>query len=799
MNRRPKALPICLAVAAAILFGPAQVNIAFGQEAQLEEIVVTARKREEALQDIPLAITAFTSEELQKRSIQNMRDIALFTPGFNFEDFGGSGGTTPVVRGTTQVSILQSGEQNVSVFFDGVYLPRSYVTDLGFANMERVEVVKGPQSARYGRNAFMGAINYIPRRPGDEWDLQGQVVAGNHSRYDWAGTVSGPIVPGLVSVLAGYDYSEFDGTWKNTHPYADIDFKQGTNDRLGGHERAVASLSLRVTPGDDLVIDLSYYDYDFDREHRAQNFFAELGADSHYLNCGQWNPDVRPAGRPGFGYGGQWWRLYCGELWVDTIPSDPRGYARQLNAQFTRGSVNWAISDSIAVEYIYGQLEADSRTLGYKDLLPGCTFATPPLPGCVFESGPIGDFEVDSHEIRVSWDTGGPLRAAAGYFYTKSRDFYTHNFTTMWPLTAVPTEPVDILDRSAFVVYVPLRNLENRNKTNSPFVEISYSFMDDRARISAEARYSNTDKFEGNQPSPGIDGNLEFAGVTLEDEFSSFTPRITLEYDVSDDRLLFVSVAKGVKLGGFNASSVREEDRTFDEDQNWTYEIGSKNILLDGRLRLNGSLFWIDWSDVQIRAQDPGNPDDLSLSLTANLGDVSSKGFELEAAYALSENLTVSGSAYFGDAKYEEGTFDKRWGELPSVCDDIVCPIDGHVGGNQMQRQSKWQATFGTEWRDELALGFAEEYFIRLDVAYQSRQYADAMNLAWVPERNITNASIGVIGSWYEARLWARNLFDELYVSGASVGVPNRQYNAYLGERRTFGLTLVANFDTFVN
>ena len=260
MKNRCKAFPICLALAAAILFGPAQVNIAVGQEAQLEEIVVTARKREEAIQDIPLSITAFTAEELQKRSIQDMRDVALFTPGFNFEDFGGSGGTTPVVRGTTQVSILQSGEQNVSVFFDGVYLPRSYVTDLGFANMERVEVVKGPQSARYGRNAFMGAINYIPRRPGDEWDLQGQVVAGNHSRYDYAGTVSGPIVPGLVSVLAGYDYSEFDGTWKNTHPYADIDFKQGSNDRLGGYERAVASLALRITPGDALTIDLAYYD-----------------------------------------------------------------------------------------------------------------------------------------------------------------------------------------------------------------------------------------------------------------------------------------------------------------------------------------------------------------------------------------------------------------------------------------------------------------------------------------------------------------------------------------------------------
>jgi len=794
MNKHCKSLPACLAAAAAILFGPAPAGTAFGQEAQLEEIVVTARKREEAIQDIPLAITAFTAEEMQKRSIQEMRDIALFTPGFNFEDFGGQGGTTPVVRGATQVSILQSGEQNVSVFFDGVYVPRSYVTDRGFANMERVEVVKGPQSARYGRNAFMGAINYIPRRPGDEWDLQAQAVAGNHSRRDWAGTVSGPIVPGLVSVLAGYDYSEFDGTWKNTHPFADIDFKQGTNGRLGGHERSVASLALRVTPGDALTIDLAYYDYDFDREHRAQNFFAELGANSHLLNCGQWNPDVRPAGRPGFGYGGQWFRLYCGELWVDNIPTDPRGYARQLNAQFTRGSINWDLNDSIAVEYIYGKLEADSKTLGYKDLLPGCPFATPPLPGCIVESGPIGDFEVDSHEIRVSWDTGGPLRAAAGYFYTKSRDFYTANFTGLWPLAAVPSEPVDILDQSAFIFYANLRRLENRNRTTSPFAEISYAFMEGRARVGLEARYSSTDKFEGNQPSPGIGGNLEFAGVVLEDEFSSFTPRITLEYDLSGEQLLFVSVAKGVKLGGFNASSVLAENRTFDEDQNWTYEIGSKNTLMDGRWRLNGSLFWIEWSDVQIRAQDPGNPDDLSLSLTANLGDVSSRGFEVETAYALSSNLTVSGSAYFGDAKYKEGTLDKRWGGLPSVCDDVVCPIDGHVGGNQMQRQSKWQGTLGAEWRDELALNFAEEYFIRFDAAYQSKQYADAMNLAWVPERAIVNASIGMTGSWYEARLWARNLFDEQYVSGATVGVPNRQYNAYLGERRTFGLTLVANF-----
>ncbi len=798
MNKHPNVLPICLAVAAAILFGPTQVNIAFGQEAQLEEIVVTARKREEVIQDIPLAITAFTAEEIQKRNIQEMRDIALFTPGFNFEDFGGSGGTMPVIRGTTQVASFRNTEQNVSFFFDGVYLPRSYVTDLGFVNMERIEVVKGPQSARYGRNAFMGAVNYIPRKPSDEWEINVTGVAGNHSRYDLAGTVSGPIVPGVVSVLLGFDNSEFDGSWENPHPYADIDFDQGTDDRQGGYDRAVATAAVRITPNDAFTIDLSYYDYDFDREHRAQNWFAELQAESHYLNCGQWNPDVRPAGTPGFGGGGQWYRLYCGELFVRNVATDPRGYARQLNASFLRASINWRVNDAIEVEYVFGQMEADSKTLGYKDTLPGCTFASP-LPGCVFESGPIGDFEVDSHEIRISWNTGGPLRVAGGLYYTDNEDFRTSNFSTLPPLSGVPTAPVDILDGSAFIIYAVLSRTLRTEESISPFVELSYSFMDGRSRFGFEARYASSDKFEGALASGGTGGLAEFTGLTFENEFKSFTPRITWEYDLSADRLLFVSAARGVRSGGFNPSAFLEENRTFDEDQNWTFEIGSKNTFMDGALRLNGSLFWIEWSDVQITAQDPGNPAILPLNITRNLGDVRSTGFELEGALALTANLTVSGTAYYGDAKYKDGTRDLRWGRTPLVCDDVVCSTNGDIGGNQMERQSKWQATLSAEWRDELVLAIAQEYYLRADLGYQSKQYAEAVNLSWAPERTIVNATAGIVGETYEVQLWARNLFDEQYVSGILVGQPNVQYNAYLGERRTYGLRVIVNFDNLVN
>ena len=179
-----------LAAAAAFIVDLGSVTVAHAQG--LEEIVVTARKREELLQTVPLAITAFTSDDLTKRVARDMRDISALTPGFNFEDFGGFGNTAPVIRGATQIA--GSTEQPVSFFLDGVYLPRSYVTDVGFAGIDRIEVVKGPQSARYGRNAFMGAVNYVTKKPTDEWKINGEGTWGNGRRLDGDLTISGPIV-----------------------------------------------------------------------------------------------------------------------------------------------------------------------------------------------------------------------------------------------------------------------------------------------------------------------------------------------------------------------------------------------------------------------------------------------------------------------------------------------------------------------------------------------------------------------------------------------------------------------------
>ncbi|MDX2143453.1 MAG: TonB-dependent receptor, partial [Rhodospirillaceae bacterium] len=539
--RSQSAMGIALAALAVDMTGALAQQQA--QVGVLEEIIVTARKREELLQEIPLSVTAFTANEMSKRNILDMKDIARFTPGFSFQDYGGGGATAPVIRGANQVAGFGSGlEQNVSFFFDGVYLPRNYITNLGFGNIERVEVVKGPQSARYGRNAFVGAVNYVSKRPTEDPGIDGTLTLGNHGKVEVAASASGAVVPERLRARVSVDYSNFDGTWRNTHPFANINFSQGTDDWLGGHRKTIFSGALQLLPTDDVTVDLAYYNYDFNEEHRAQNFFAELGGDSQFLNCGQFNPNVRPAGS-GLGGGGQWFRLFCGEMPLRNIPIDPRGYARQMSADFIRASVDWKINDAVSFNYLFGYIEANTKSLGYKDTLPGCTFF---IPGqCVFENGPLGNFVTSSHEVRVSYDDSGPVTGAVGLFYTQNRDFGTQNFVTLPLLTAVPTGPVDVNDPTKFLVYAVLGRTVLKPEIWSPFGEIAFRFLEDRARFGLEARWSSEKKFQGSLPTAGTAGLNNFVGLALEDKFTAFTPRITFDYNVTDDSLLFASAARG--------------------------------------------------------------------------------------------------------------------------------------------------------------------------------------------------------------------------------------------------------------
>jgi iron complex outermembrane receptor protein len=755
----------------------------------LEEVIVTARHKEETLQSIPLAVTAFTSEDIARSGIVDMRDIATLTPGFSFQTTNGGGNTNPVIRGAAQV--VETLEQNVSFFLDGIYLPRDYVTNLGFDLLDRVEVVEGPQSARYGRNAFMGAVNYVSRTPSEDFKAEATGTIENHSSYIGTAFASGAVIPDTLRLFGGVDYKTIGGTWPNLAPFCNIQFSTGTGCELGGYEHVTYNLQAQLLINDRLTTDISYYHFHFNDQALPQNFFSELGGDSGELNCGQYNANVRPAGSNQLGAGGQWYRLYCGSIPVKNVPQDPRGYAQQLETEFYKSSTTWKVTDDFTVSNLAGYISAGNTSLDYKDV-PGCTFFLTGL--CIFEEGPLGHTRQSSDELRISFDNHGPLTATIGGNYSYLVDFATNNFAALPPLTAVPTAPINIYDAASFAILAVEAVTITKDEIWSPFAEVNYTFFDSRAHFGVEARYQSEKKTNIAEPTVATSGLENVSGQRFSGTFSAFTPRFTADYHLTKDDMLYVSAAKGEHAGGFNVTSVSPANDTYGPDENWTYEFGTKNTLLDGRVVVNADVYYINWTNDQIESQDPASTAALPLLIIRNLGTVYSRGFEMTAAVKPIQQLTLKGNLALNDAQFANGTRDLSWdrgtgpGAAP-VCDNVVCYENGYIGGKQTPYSSKVQANLGAEWRAFLPFASATQYYFRANGAYQSKQYNEDINLSWIPGRTIVNAFVGLEGKKWELQLWSRNLFNKEYVASTIVYEPNMQYDAYLGDRQTIGVT----------
>jgi iron complex outermembrane receptor protein len=758
----------------------------------LEEVVVTARARAENVQTVPLAITAFSGSDIQTRAAVSIADIAKLTPGFSFEDFGGVGNSSPVIRGATQIA--GSVEQTVSFFLDGVYLPRSYLTDIGFFGLNGVEVVKGPQSARYGRNAFAGAVNYISRKPTEAYHVEGEVTVGNDGRRDYSVLASGALLPGKVSVIAGIYESDFDGSWKNTDPYCNISFSLGTNCTLGGYKKITYNAGVHITPTDKLTIDGTYFNFLNNREEVATTYFGELNANSGLMNCGQYNPNVRPASAGGTGAGGQWYRLYCGALPISPIPVDPRGYSAQTSSSVARASLDYKFTDYLRLSYVFGRVQGKTSNNLYTDFIPGCPYFLPGL--CVFNQVGVSSNTTDSHDIRVTFDNGGIFRGSVGYLYSPSTDLTLNAFAAAAPINSAPTTPLNAASPVGYALYVPLTQNLTKSSIYSPFAEGTLSLLNKALRLEFEGRYTQEVRYQQALASGGAGGILAFSGLAFNANYYYFTPRMSVEYDVMKDHMIYASAAEGVKAGGFNTTAYLPANRTYGADSNWTYELGTKNTW--GRLKINADVFLLKWKNQQVPAADPGNPAVLPIVITLNLGNVTSKGVEFEGEYAFTDKFKVSGTGYYGKSTYDSGTYDLNFARTPAVCDNVVCPKNGYIGGKESPRAPDFMATAAGDWRDAFpwATGWAKgaDYYIHGDLTYQSKAFADDMNLSWVPSRLLFNAGAGLEMPNYAIKLWVRNLFDLQYLGAAYIQQPNVAYTAAMGDRRTFGVTLSAKY-----
>ena len=732
--------------------------------AKKNEIVVTARKIEESIQDIPGAITAFSEEEMQRRSISELEDVALQTPGLVFEDYSNGGFGTPTIRGATQFSITGL-EQNVSIFLDGIYIPRQYAFDLGSINLERIEVVKGPQSALYGANAFAGAINYISTsRSLTQTSASAKIEGSNNGGFDISGKISAPLVPDVLSVRLGIGYSKFGGDWVNNHPNANADISPGSKGKLGGYEKTNLQVGASLKPIDAVTIDFDYYKFDTLSETRAQYRITRTNGDT---NCS-----------PAVVFGQPVNQLFCGELPLGPVTGegiviDPRSYGLDSETSVYRGHISVDLTDQLSADYQFGRVEGEVFSAGGvdRDAIAGTFFGGSNIN--IFSLLPVGNFDYDSHELRLQYEADNGFYAMIGGFYQDGSDLEDGG-NAFVPLLGL--DPITFANSGL----APTSNFQVTT-AKAIFGRIAVPLMDERLTIEVEGRYTDEKKTLPTLPD-------------YTDKY--FTPRASIDYKLTNDNLIYISAAKGVKSGGintFNLNILTPEEVFYGPDTNWTYEIGSKNVFMNGRVTLNAALFYIDWSNLQLTTQ-PINGTPTTRGITTNIGGASSKGAELEVVAEVVDGFEVNAGIAYIDATYDEGTIAQRVTRA-NLCNlSAVCPANGDIGGNELQRTSKLQWNVGAS--AEAPLSDTIDFFGRVDVAGQSKQFVSEVNVTTIEPRTLVNGRIGIRGDNWSASLWAKNLFDEKYVSNAFfIALPfGVDYVPTLGNRRRFGATVTFDY-----
>lgn len=787
------------------------------------DILVTARRVEERLQDVPIAISVMTGEEIRRQGMFSLRDVASIVPGYSFETLQPLVPQT-VIRGQTNLRV-DSPVTNVAYFVDGVYLQRPFLVDQRLLEISRFEVIKGPQSALYGRNAFAGAVAISTQAP-DLSAPTGRVsgTVGNHDRFEGRGFVSVPIVRDRLAVSVAGAWSTFDGTWPNAHPLADAE-GANTRGRIGGYRNWMIQGRVTAQATETLRIEGSYIRTERDEETVPS---YTVGTQTILYPFNTLNASPRPGLTPPF--------TVQNRLWVGAFPStpvvapqdsarpagvviDPRAFGLRGPTEFATARLEWSPDGPIGVEYLFGYARGEVLGRGSPSpnpLLP-VTVPFPPFTiGTIFdESGTDSAFRGTAHDLRFLFRGNERWNGFVGVHHSRTRDIAS-NATSNAPTNSL-VEPNPATYLFPIGPGLPFPNalfqrtgyLERRES-----IFALYYFAEvrpiERFALTLEGRLSIEDQeatdFLTREPTnPAVQA---FSPPRFSQSITYFAPRFTGTYRLTDDNNIYASVARGVKAGGINGNVPFVPQRTYGNETNWTYEIGSKNRF--GNLTANVAAFYTDWNALQtsvVRLQADGTAPSFFAIVPSTIGNIDGGakvwGFEAELLWQATESLRFYGNAAYNNSTYKDGTTSQRFGASGN-CDGTVCrTVPGTptavlpIGGNWLERVPRIDAVAGGRY--DFRLGDRADLFVSLEGTFKGRQYMDEANLAFVPSRVLMNGSLGADIGGLELTLWARNLLDKEYVSTAlfligTNGALSASYVPTFGERRTFGLTAGFSF-----
>jgi iron complex outermembrane receptor protein len=708
-----------------------------------EAIVVTAQRRRENVQNVPIPVTAIGGDKLDAQGIVGFDDLTARVPSMRFGSGVTGGENVITMRGLGSQNTTSGGDSPVAYSVDGVYMARSTAVDPEYFDVNRIEILRGPQGTLYGRNSVGGSVNVVTNRPDDEMAGYADVMVGNYSAITARGWFNAPLTSPesefKVSARITGVYSEHDGYQKNLS-----DLPTATNNSDGQDFWMVrGQLLFEFNPNVELLLSASYNSNEAPVATKLAWGIAPLGSQGRFV--GQTydpNPRHTEAGYP------------------DTFDQDGQVYSATLE-----WNLGWAVLTSITA-YTEGSWfqtnDADSTELDIAHL----NYWTM-------------DSEQFSQEIRLaSNDDESPLRWIFGAFYFNEQ--VNQGF-----------EYVDTGLNAPFGTGFVFTNGGDIETTSwAGFAQLDYDLgktsLDVPLTITVGLRYTKDKKHVVdflNYHIPDYAFTL-FQDKDVDPSWNEWTGKVGLAYQATENVLLFANVSRGYLAGG---ELVGNFPGIYDPETVMNYEFGVKSTLADGRVILNATAYRTAIKDMQVFVQD------ITGSRIDNAGEATVTGLELEGVFYVTDAFRLNVAGALTDAEYDEYfTFDNRQPQVPPVLSDF--------GGNRLIQTPEFTLSLGAQYEFETDIGTITP---RADIFWSGDLYFLSANTERdrQPAYNLIDLSL----SWsdpderYSAMAFVRNVGDEDIISndglqsntiGLGFGMDN--YTFY--PPRTFGLRIGAHF-----
>jgi iron complex outermembrane receptor protein len=739
--------------------GWAQTDADMAADAQaqgIEDIIVTAQRRTENLQNVPVAVTALNADLLARNDIRDLSRVEVLTPGFSFGKSGSD--ARPAIRGVRTENVAVSGDPSIGFFVDNVYRSRTTMANEPFVDVERVEVQRGPQGTLYGRNTFGGNIAVTSAAPVDDFTAGGSFTYGSYDRLRGEAHVNVPLTEGVSFRVAGLR-EKMDGYVKG------IDAAHDIFDRNTTYVRA----ALRVAPIDGLEAVFRYSRWE-ETGTGGGAFGYRVGGILVNATTGLFDINGQP-------YQLRYDLPRNGTPLVDGIPIDPRKLFYAGDTILEQDMKQDVFSANISMDL--GPVTFRSIT-GYVDFSvfrnADNDFST--RLGAV--DGQEDKLDAWSQELQLtSSDPNARFQWILGYYYFQ--EDIKASFFSSCPTAARNTPGC------AFAAGLPKTN------SNAFFGQASFWIVPDRLRITGGIRHTKDDKTVY-RATATTDTDQRLTSVTrtgqqFDFSFSKTTWRINGEFHLTDRNMVYATVSTGFRSGGFNSGFFTNPllPASFAPETVTAYEVGSKNRFFDNMLQLNLSAYRNEFRDLQVQNQFliSGPSGVTTSSVILNAASAYSQGIEAELQAAPADGLNIAVSGTLMKAKY------KDYDNVPAPS-NYTGTLD--YSGNEIPYSPSWKVTGVVSY--DIDLGSAGRITPQATVLFSDGYYNTDTNT--VLDRQDSYAKLDLRLGWtsvddrFSVEGFVNNVTNEITLNRGTFG--SRGLNQSFDAPRMYGVTVGAKF-----